>query len=103
MGKLIDVDELKAAFKEKCVMECGCCPEATVDSHRCAIGCGLVDNAPIIDAAPVINGRWIIRKHGWAECSVCHFDFRGVYDMENSDAYCRHCGAKMGGLIHETD
>lgn len=49
----------------------------------------------IVEAAPVVHGHWIYRRNGWAECSVCRHDFIGVYDVENSDRYCRHCGAKM--------
>ena len=50
-------------------------------------------NIPSVDV--VVHGHWIYKKSGWAECSECHHDFIGVYDLENSDNYCRHCGAKM--------
>ena len=51
----------------------------------------------VIDAVPVVHGHWIYKKSGRAECSVCHHDFVGVYDLDNSDNFCRHCGAKMDG------
>lgn len=58
----------------------------------------LEGNKPeIVDAVPVVHGHWIYRRNGWAECSVCRHDFIGVYDVENSARYCRHCGAKMDG------
>ena len=60
-----------------------------------------VEASPTIDAAPVRHGRWIYRKRGWAECSECHHNFVDVYDLDNSDNYCRHCGAKMDGGDHE--
>lgn len=44
---------------------------------------------------PVIHGHWIYLRNGKAKCSECHHDFAGVCDLDNSDNYCRHCGAKM--------
>lgn len=45
------------------------------------------------------TGVWLIYKFGSdAQCSECKTFFSDVYDMENSDNYCRHCGAKMEGL-----
>ena len=45
------------------------------------------------------TGRWLIREGiSDAQCSECKMYFRDVYDMDNSDAFCRHCGAKMDGL-----
>ena len=50
------------------------------------------------------TGKWLIRKFGAdAQCSECKMFFSDVYDMENSDAYCRHCGAKMEGLRRVKD
>lgn len=45
------------------------------------------------------TGWWLIREGiSDAQCSECQMYFRDVYDMDNSDAFCRHCGAKMEGL-----
>ena len=45
------------------------------------------------------TGRWLIREGiSDAQCSECKMYFKDVYDMDNSDAYCRHCGTKMEGL-----
>ena len=45
------------------------------------------------------TGRWLIREGiSDAQCSECKMYFRDAYDMDNSDAFCRHCGAKMEGL-----
>ena len=58
----------------------------------------------IINALPSAQperktGRWLIREGiSDAQCSECKMYFRDVYDMDNSDAFCRHCGAKMEGL-----
>ena len=49
-------------------------------------------------------GKWLIRKFGAnAQCSECKMSFSDVYDLESSDAYCRHCGTKMEGLKVITD
>ena len=45
------------------------------------------------------TGRWLIREGiSDAQCSECKMYFRDVYDMDNSDAFCRQCGTKMEGL-----
>ena len=45
------------------------------------------------------TGWWLIREGiSDAQCSECKMYFTDVYDMDNSDAFCRHCGAKMEGL-----
>ena len=45
------------------------------------------------------TGHWLIREGiSDAQCSECGMYFNDVYDMENSDAFCRHCGTKMEGL-----
>lgn len=45
------------------------------------------------------TGWWLIREGiSDAQCSECGMYFNDVYDMENSDAFCRHCGTKMEGL-----
>ena len=42
---------------------------------------------------------WIIRKWGDdAQCSNCGRYFKDVYDIDNYDNYCRHCGSNMKGL-----
>lgn len=60
----------------------------------------LVEEAPAVDAAPVVHGRWIYKgyittAYGSIEtgcCSVC-----GAVDVpiEPYDYYCPHCGARM--------
>ena len=59
-----------------------------------------LDNAPTIDAEPVVHGTWEKRKDvvGFVCCSVCHDC--NIYD-EWPDGkkwrYCPNCGAKMDG------
>lgn len=60
----------------------------------------VIDNAPTVDAVPVVHGRWSdagfgeLPKHapyGWA-CSAC-----GGISFNNEYIYCPNCGAKMDG------
>lgn len=70
----------------------------------------VIDDAPTVDAVPVVHGRWSdagfgeLPKHapyGWA-CSAC-----GGISFNNEYIYCPNCGAKMdgerkdGGADHE--
>lgn len=42
---------------------------------------------------------WKIIGNGrYAQCSNCGMFFQDVYDFDNYDNYCRHCGAKMEGI-----
>lgn len=50
-----------------------------------------VENAPILDAVPVVHGRWIEGK-SLEKCSIC--GKKGFSDW----IYCPRCGAKMDGV-----
>ena len=55
---------------------------------------GDIENAPAVDAAPVVRGEWIElheeNGHEVGTCSHC----RHVRIVDN---YCPNCGAKMNG------
>ena len=56
-----------------------------------------IDNAPTVDAAPVVHGRWVFEywKSGYIKrcyCSECGNPPKDAYIPTN---YCDHCGAKM--------
>lgn len=68
-----------------------------------------LDNAPTIDAVPVVHGRWV-RAAGKSNiwyCSVCgdkinYKQNRRTYNIpkvpvEQKNKFCRNCGAKMDG------
>ena len=77
--------------------------EAAIDAALSAFSRGLLAS-PDIRKLPSVQperktGRWLIREGiSDAQCSECGMYFNDVYDMDNSDAFCRHCGAKMEGL-----
>lgn len=52
-------------------------------------------DCPTVD--PVKHGWWIIKGNGNAECSRCGYRVSRLYEDDNADFYCRHCGARMDG------
>ena len=56
-----------------------------------------IEEAPTVDAAPVVHGRWIFEywKSGYIKrcyCSECGNAPKDAYSPPN---YCDNCGAKM--------
>lgn len=71
---------------------------------------GDIEDAPAVDAAPVVHGRWIKKKNPqWPAyshdcCSVCGWwntknalSYDGNRKPGHSLNYCPNCGAKMDG------
>lgn len=60
----------------------------------------IIKQAPVIDAAPVVHGRWLYHPddlfpaEGKQECSRCHAE-ETMYIC--NEKYCPNCGAKMDG------
>ena len=50
---------------------------------------------PSADVRPVARGRWKLHDDGSGTCSVCGFRQKAVWDMDNAQNYCGHCGAEM--------
>ena len=58
----------------------------------------LIDNAPIIEAVPVVHGKWIpiTNGRGGNECSECHIYAPSYQNgMEYLSEWCPNCAAKM--------
>lgn len=58
-----------------------------------------IKDAPAADVAPVLHGKWINRVDtdtDMHECSICGARVvKGLYEYDNPNNYCYHCGAKM--------
>ena len=82
--RIIDADYVKSKLNK-----------SALGGHLHYYVCGVIDDAPTIDAEPVKHARWVWdsnaphREHGAYKCSNCgcHSDFE-----EN---YCYNCGYKM--------
>lgn len=69
----------------------------------------MIVDAPAVDAAPVVHGRWLDCYDNFetAECDRCKNQFEVTFDGEANGAlfdgfkqfykFCPHCGAKMDG------
>lgn len=67
----------------------------------------IVEEAPAVDAAPVVHGRWVKMTgmmppeyHGHYECSECQWHMKGLrnsWTREEEMSFCPNCGAKMDG------
>ena len=83
---------------------CGAPPESWADGYDKAIDLayGMAENAPAIDAAPVVRGEW---KEWWpGSCALIMTGEEVLYRCTRCDAkyadtsnFCPNCGAKMDG------
>ena len=56
-----------------------------------------IKNRKAADVAPVVHSEWINYSGGNATCRRCGVRQRAVYDDDNDQNFCGHCGAKMDG------
>jgi hypothetical protein len=75
--RLIDADELKVLHN---------------GSFEYVAKCD-IDNAPTVDAKPIIRARWIEKNH-ILQCSNCGMEHRGGVVNFPAD-FCSYCGAEM--------
>lgn len=84
---------------------CGAPPESWADGYDKAIDLayGMAENAPAVDAAPVVHGRWEFKYEGTyrkrrSYCSVCgrRSGIGGIIENQKKP-YCPNCGALMDG------
>lgn len=56
-----------------------------------------IEEAPTIEAKPVVHGRWINKNpHGYEWIFVCsNCDYVDGYPFNDRHNYCPNCGAKM--------
>ena len=55
-----------------------------------------MDEAPTLDYKDLVpQGEWIDCRGGDATCSRCGIRQKAVYDDDNEQHFCGHCGARM--------
>jgi hypothetical protein len=83
--RLIDADALKMAFEE--------------DGHLSGYIEEYIDDAPSVDAVPVVHARWVHEQRygdsgGWVwRCTACRRE--SITPIIFAMKYCNACGAKM--------
>lgn len=56
-----------------------------------------VKNAPTADVVEVKRGEWKLHPDGSGTCSCCNRTQKSVWDYDNAQNFCGHCGADMRG------
>lgn len=84
MARLIDADALKAKA------------HADPDSGEGFVWVQDIDEAPTVDAVPVVHGRWI-DEYPFVRCSVCNAEWLNCRTDNEPKLfyYCPNCGATM--------
>ncbi len=82
--RIIDADYVKSKLNK-----------SALGGHLHYYVCGVIDDAPTIDAEPVKHGYWI-EKNDWIACSNCNHEILDdYYEKRYKYIACPHCGAKM--------
>ena len=67
----------------------------------------ILHHTPTVDAVEVVHGYWqksIDNECVMHRCSVCGARVvKNLYEYENPNRYCYHCGAKMDGVAARGD
>lgn len=51
--------------------------------------------AKVVEYAPVVRGKWIFHDNGDATCDQCGRYQKAIWDYDNWQNFCGHCGADM--------
>lgn len=76
----------------------GALPKGTSYYHECR---ACIEDVPAADVVEVVHGKWKLNKDGSGTCNQCHITQKNVWDYDNWQNYCGHCGAKMDGETNE--
>ena len=74
------------------------CP-VNIECHKCKEARMLIAKG----YAKQIEGEWDFHKDGNGTCNQCGTTQKNVWDMDNYQLYCGHCGAKMRGALKMLD
>ena len=75
---------------------CKDCPKRVLGCHsNCAEYKAYSDTRQQINKQR--RGEWVFHKDGSATCNRCGTTQKNVWDVDNFQSYCGHCGAKMKG------
>lgn len=99
MKTLIDREELYNKVYQLACDSAGVIDGICSDyAHGLATAAHMIEEAPTVDAVPVVHAEWLLRHvghgHYW-ECSYCHQN-PCIYVTERTK-FCSYCGAQMDG------
>lgn len=79
--RLVDADKLKISY----------------DGHFVGVAKNDLDNAPTIEAEPIIHAHWVESEEGYFSCSNCHNDamIELYKNSQKLTPFCPNCGAQM--------
>ena len=67
----------------------------------------VIDNAPTIEAKPVVHAHWIIHKedknNSYYQCSHCTYGYRTNSIFPCVKKYCSDCGAQMDEVASDNN
>lgn len=55
----------------------------------------MVDELVVDDVEEVKHGKWTMHKDGSGTCNQCGITQKNIWDCDNWQNYCGHCGTKM--------
>lgn len=88
--RYIDADKMREEWLENGENEYVYDTNAVLDS---------IDDQPTADVVEVKRGKWVSHHpDGSATCSVCGRKQKDVWDFDNWQNFCGHCGADMRGV-----
>ena len=58
---------------------------------------------PTADVAEVKRGEWKFNRDGSGTCDQCGITQKNVWDFDNYQNHCGHCGARMDGTPKERE
>lgn len=103
---LISRSVLRKCFAEQCPGDCSSCDCCSATNGK--LFCGLIDDAPAIDAVPVRHGKWIYNPNandwgiGGYVCSECSAKNGNLPSGKVASPmvfvgskFCPNCGARM--------
>lgn len=57
----------------------------------------IMNEQPTADVVEVKRGEWMLHPDGSGTCSCCNRTQKSVWDYDNAQNFCGHCGADMRG------
>ena len=90
MPRYINADKLNKKKKYSFQTQGGCFPKS-----EWFIKADDFFAAPDADVVEVIHSKWELHKDGSGTCRQCGVTQKNVWDYDNWQNYCGHCGAKM--------